>query len=94
MSKTVEIEKIVIRVGQKEIPLSLQEAKELQEILNKTFGSGDRTIYVDRPWIIERPYFPPYHYWGITYSANCLNLCSSSFDVNSVGSDTNIISNS
>ena len=72
MSKrSVEIKHIVIKVGEKEIPLSLEEAKELQDILNKTFG-GEKVIekivhehdhYY--PWWEYQPY--TYPRWTVTY---------------------------
>ncbi len=62
MSKSIEIQKIVLRVGGKEIALSLEEARELQKILNDAF-ERDRYIYV--PYTIPAPY--PYPHWTITY---------------------------
>lgn len=44
MSK-IEVDKIVLRIGEKEIELSLEEAKELQEILSDSPGmKGDEII--------------------------------------------------
>lgn len=72
MSKAVKIDRIVIRIGDKEIPLSLDEAKELKDILNRTFGA-EKTVYTPAPLVvIERPYyptfptFPNYPHWYIT----------------------------
>ena len=61
MSKAVEINRIVLKIGQKEIPLSLSEAKELQDILNTTFGSG--RVF---PVYVEYPVYKPYTTWEIT----------------------------
>ena len=64
MDTKVEIKKVVIKIGDKELSLSIDEAKELKTILNQTFGGGE-TIYV--PTVIRE--YPPYVYphWTITY---------------------------
>jgi hypothetical protein len=38
MDKKIEVSEIKIKIGDREIPLTLAEAKELQKILNDTFG--------------------------------------------------------
>jgi hypothetical protein len=60
MSKVVEINRIVLKIGQKEIPLSLSEAKELQDILNTTFGNTH-----PYPVWVEYPVYKPYTTWEI-----------------------------
>lgn len=62
------IEKVVIKIGDQEIPLSLEEAKELQAILNETFPKKEKEYIpypspiVINPW---RPYYPfdTHVYW-------------------------------
>jgi hypothetical protein len=67
--KSVEIQKLVIRIGEKEITLGLDEAKELRDILNDTFGTKEivRTPQTERIYV---PYFQepvqPYYWWYIT----------------------------
>lgn len=39
----VSSKKVVVKIGDKEISLSLDEAKELQDILNRTFGA-EKTV--------------------------------------------------
>lgn len=81
----VSIKKLVIKIGDKEVNLSLDEAKELQDILNRTFG-GEKTIFVPTaPVIIERPWYPNYPHWYITCDStsygdttNCYTLTVSS----------------
>jgi hypothetical protein len=66
----VSIKKVVVKIGDKEIGLSLDEAKELQDILNRTFGT-EKTVFVpSAPVIIERPWYPTYPHWYVTCEAN------------------------
>ncbi len=67
MSERVEVSKIVVRMGKKEFELSLAEAKELQELLNDTFGKKETVYIPGSPIYIERPYIQPYPYWTVTY---------------------------
>ena len=86
MSKKVKIDKVIIDIAGKELKLSIEQAKELQEILNNTFGEEKVVrypVYVDR-------YIPPYRgpYWTYTTcvsdtttaSANTATLCLTSSD--------------
>jgi hypothetical protein len=61
-NKKVEISKIVIKIGEKEATLSLEEAKQLRDVLDGLFG--------DRSWIYYVPYAPyipnPNPYWTVT----------------------------
>ena len=68
MDKSVEIKRVVIKVGNNEISFTLDEAKELKEILNKTFGETIQPHYNIVPYYV--PYCPPYHSypsWKIMY---------------------------
>jgi len=70
-SEKVEIKRIVIRIKDKEIPLTPDEAKELHKVLGDMFGA------VTTQWLpITVPYYPPYnpwpwHYdrWYVTYGS-------------------------
>jgi hypothetical protein len=65
MNKKVEVSKINIKIGKKEIPLSLNEAKELRDILNDTFGKQETVYLSGTPY----PVYPrPYRYWYPTYA--------------------------
>ena len=77
MSDT-KITTINIKMGEQEVSLSIEQAKELQSLLNETFPEPKETIkYIPGPVIeriIERK---PYRYWypcwgtttlGTTYS--------------------------
>lgn len=69
MSK-VSIKNVIVKIGDKEISLSLYEAKELQDILNRTFGT-EKTVFVpSAPVIIERPWYPTYPHWYVTCNAD------------------------
>jgi hypothetical protein len=75
----VSISKICIKIGEKEVELSPDEAKELQEILNDMFGKRE-TVYVPQPY----PVYPnPYRYWSVTYGPGVV-YCSTA------GSNTNL----
>ena len=63
----VSISKINIKIGKKEVELTPDEAKELQEILNETFGKKETVYIPGSPIYIERPYIRPYPYWTVTY---------------------------
>lgn len=58
----VEISKINIKIGDKSIELSLEEAQELRQILDETFGQKT-VFYPSAPIIIERPYIRPRQWW-------------------------------
>ena len=70
---SAKIEKIVLNIGDKEIDLSLDEAKELKSILNKLFGTKETVIWRDRDVYIPRPYpvwiqrreYPDWSHWDI-----------------------------
>jgi hypothetical protein len=64
-TNSVKIEKIVLVIGDKEIKLSVEEAKELSKILKDVFG--DNTPYVQPyayPYVYPQPYYP---YWKWKY---------------------------
>lgn len=69
MKNKVEISKINIKIGDKEIPLTLEEAQELRQILDETFGQK-MVVYPSPPIYIERPYPRPWRYWdtSVTWS--------------------------
>lgn len=66
--KKVEISRILLQVGKKEIKLSLEEARELQQILADMLGIEKHnriTVIPNAPVII--PYYPrKYSWWEIT----------------------------
>jgi len=71
MDRKIEVSKIVVKMGEKEIELSPAEAKKLQELLNEIFSKNKEPIYVPIcPSVIspQYPYYPyPYTY---TYTDN------------------------
>lgn len=56
MNDQVKIEKLTLKVGDKTIELSLDEAKDLQKELNDTLGDN-RTVYWPVTVIQQRPYW-------------------------------------
>jgi len=76
MSK-IEIQKIVIQIGKKEVSLTIEEAKELQNILDQTFGKKETVYIPSYPIIIEKPIYPPYRWWQVEYEDNSRTMwCS------------------
>ena len=67
MSEKVSVSKIVVKMGKKEVELTLEEAKELQELLNDTFGKKETVYIPGSPIYIERPYHWTYPRWEVTY---------------------------
>ncbi len=57
MVELAEIKKIVLKIGDKELEITLDEAKELKDLLVKTFGS-DNINYI--PFTYPQPYYPVY----------------------------------
>jgi hypothetical protein len=91
MTKKVEVARIVIKVGEKELSFTLDEAKEMKELLSKILGE-DKVVYVpsspiyievERPrrWIGIEPYpyttYPIYtsNTWNVTYSSSDKSVC-------------------
>ena len=71
--REVSIKEVVIKIGDKKIALSLDEARELKDVLDRTLSGGEKTIFVPTaPVIIERPWYPNYPHWCVTCdSAPC-----------------------
>jgi hypothetical protein len=60
----VKVEKISIKIGDKEQEYTLEEAKELQKLLNELFGNKE-TIYISVPaWQVDKVIYrePTYPY--------------------------------
>lgn len=47
------VERIIIKIGDKEIPLTVNEAKELQQVLSDMFG--DKVTIVSPPSVVPYP---------------------------------------
>jgi hypothetical protein len=72
---SVKINKVVLKIGEKEVNLSVDDAKELMRLLMDTFGEKETKV-ITIPQIIEREvypweihYIPPYYYppWKVTW---------------------------
>ncbi len=78
MSNEVKVEKIVIKIGDKEHEFSMSEAKELRKLLNNLLGEKEfiyipcaQPIYVEPYRIVPYPYTVPYTSpWTITYGTS------------------------
>ena len=62
MSDKIEISKVVFKIGDKTIDLTLDEAKKLQGLLNSNFGQLVTTFPFCNP--IPVPYYPEPYRWG------------------------------
>ena len=60
-SKSVKVSKIVINIGGQDIPLTVEQARELQEALAETLG-GRTEHHYHYP---ERPDYRPWRYWTV-----------------------------
>ncbi len=58
MTAKIQITDIVIKIGEKEISLSLDEARELHGLLDEMFGGNPETAIVPVPVPQPRPAFP------------------------------------
>ncbi len=72
MDKQVEIKKIVIRIGDKEASLTLEDAKALRDVLDAMFG--EKKEYVGYPYVVPTipyvPYVQPtwrWYDWTVNY---------------------------
>ena len=64
-----EIQKIKIKIDKKEIDLSLEEARELKQLLEDLFGKVE---YIPMPY--PQPVYP-YRYW-VTYTSGTDVTCT------------------
>lgn len=77
-----EITEICIKLGDKEIKLTMEEAKHLHENLSKIFPAGTRTEYVPYyPWwqVYPEPETEPFNpVWIAPMPVTCQGLSGSS----------------
>lgn len=66
MSKKVEVTKIVIRMGDKDAELTIEQARELKDALDSLLGTKGETVYVPHPYPYPVPQPYPY-YWRKRY---------------------------
>ena len=66
----IEIAKIIIKVAGRELALSIEEAKDLQSLLNKTFGKEERIHYY--PYWIPFPHTLRYGQWDVRCSETAM----------------------
>jgi hypothetical protein len=65
----IKIQEILLKIGENEIKLTLQEVRELQALLNKTFDAlGNEKVvftvlYTPVPNYYPSYYYPSYAYW-------------------------------
>ena len=62
MEKKVEVKKIVLKVGNQEIELDMDKARELRDVLNLILGEGKEIITLP-PVTIPYPVYPDGWHW-------------------------------
>lgn len=75
MKDKVEVSKIVLGIDGKKIELSLEQARELSQLLNNLFGEQVKIISpITYPIYIPYPTYPRrYPYWEITWGETTSN---------------------
>lgn len=64
---SAKIQKVVLNIDGEEIKLTLKQAKELQKLLDETFGGEKITFANPYPVVIERPIRVVRPYWQVDY---------------------------
>ena len=68
MSKKIEVTKIVIRMGEQDAELTIEQARQLKDALNELLGSKETVYIPSQPVVIEQRYpYHPYPYWTVSY---------------------------
>lgn len=78
----IKVKAVEITIGGKTLRLSMEEAKELKDVLNTTFPE-EKTVYVDRYPIPRYPGVRSWDYWQASHtldSGDNSTLCLSSTD--------------
>ena len=68
MTKKTKINNIEIGIGDVSVNLTLDQARELNEILNDMFKGKERTTYI--PYPVVEPYAPRRNPWDIWYATS------------------------
>lgn len=71
MSKQIKIEIIKIKIEEKDLELTLEEAYELKDVLGKLFNDNGYVPFYVPPVVINpsNPW-PPYPHWTVTTCGN------------------------
>jgi len=65
----IEISKVVIKIGDKESELTLEQARDLKDALIDLLGEKDKVVHVPYPYpVYPEPYVWRRPYWTVTYS--------------------------
>lgn len=83
MADAVEIKKIIVRIGEVELSLLPEQAKELKSVLDDLLGKKETVFFpVYQPPIIYYPVPPiptaPYYTWSVECDSDTNSLCISS----------------
>jgi hypothetical protein len=71
MSAKVQIKSIEIKIGDNVIKLTVEQAKELKDILGEMYAEPDMIISRQYPWKcpVTKPFVYPWQHWDYTYIA-------------------------
>lgn len=64
--KSVVVSRIVIRIKDRELSLTPEEARELRDILERTVGPNTQSIKEYVPYPVYPHVYPPIPYWDTT----------------------------
>ncbi len=77
-STNIEIKKVVITIAGKDLELTIGQAKELQDILNKTFPNNKEynvIKIIEQKDYIPYPIYPSYPSWQIKWDYDGTVMC-------------------
>lgn len=64
MSKSAKVKQIVIQIGETELSLKPDEARELMNVLKELLEPAKDTTYVPYPYPVAPDYYRPWRYVG------------------------------
>ncbi len=73
--KQIEIKKVTIRMGEREVSISIPEAKRLQEVLNELFGKEVIKEILIKEYHHHHDHYPTYPYQPIWVYNDNKYLC-------------------
>ena len=64
MGKTIKVDKIRLELGGHTLELSIEQMKELRDLLNETFPNKETVYFPTAPVVIRKPVWPyQFRYW-------------------------------
>lgn len=69
-NEEIQVTKIIIKMGEKDAELTIEQARQLKDALVELLGEKEKTVYIPSPYIVERPYPYRYPYWYVTWGTD------------------------